>query len=503
MGGKEPAPHRLFWRMRLSRDGKRARRVFNHQIPPPLARRRALAIDKDLNAAIAVTRFGLGARPGEIAAARADPQGYLLAQIRPQGADQPPGPTASAVARIRELLAYRQDREADKRSGAPASAPSKMAGLVLRDDLDGDFLARLQLGAETPAGFRERWALFWANHFTVSANKRPTLGLVGPFEEEAIRPHVFGRFEDLLVASSSHPGMLLYLDQAGSIGPDSPAAQIVGGPDNRKRGLNENLAREIMELHTVGVEAGYTQADVTEFARAMTGWSIVREPDPVDRGGGFLFRERTHEPGARTIMGRRYGEDGQGQALAVMKDLAASPHTAHHLAVKIARHFVADDPPPQLVARLERSYLETGGQLGEVARTLVASPDAWGADALKFKTPYEFILSSWRAADFVPSDATTAISTMAAMGQKAFGAPSPKGWPEEAQVWCAPDAVVKRMAWSEAFAAQVAGERDPAQLADNALGSRLTPLVAKTIARAETRPEGLSILLMSPEFQRR
>ncbi|MEO8926336.1 MAG: DUF1800 family protein [Caulobacteraceae bacterium] len=461
-----------------------------------------MAIDKDLSAAIAVTRFGLGAKAGEIAAARGDPRGWLLAQIRREGADQPAGSTARAAERIGEFLVYRQDRQADKAAGQAKSAPSQMAAHVLRDEAGGDFLARLRLGAATDAGFRERWTLFWANHFTVSANRLETAALVGPFEEEALRPRVFSRFEDLLVASSSHPAMLTYLDQARSIGPGSPAARmqaLAGKP----RGLNENLAREIMELHTVGVEAGYHQADVTEFARAMTGWSIGGERDPADRRGVFMFRERTHEPGARTIMGKRYGDGGEDQARAVMKDLAASPHTAHHLSLKIARHFVADDPPPSLVARLERSYLDTGGDLGGVARTLLRSPEAWDAPALKFKTPYEFMVSSWRAAGIVPSDITTVAGVLAAMGQKAFSAPSPKGWPEEAKVWCAPDAVVKRMAWSEAFATGAIGQRDPVHIADNALGARLTPLVAKTIARAETRAEGLSILLMSPEFQRR
>ena len=313
---------------------------------------------------------------------------------------------------------------------------------------------------------------------------------------------MFGRFEDLLVASSSHPAMLTYLDQARSIGPGSITARTKdrGG---RRAGLNENLAREIMELHTVGVDAGYSQDDVTEFARAMTGWSFAGRGDPADSHRGFLFREEAHEPGARTIMGRRYAEAGQAQARAVMKDLAASPHTAHHIAVKIARHFVADDPPPSLVARLEQAYLRTGGRLDAVAGALIASPEAWEPAARKFKTPYEFMVSSWRAADVAPTDLQSIAAVMTAMGQKPFSAPSPKGWPEEAQVWCAPDAVVKRMTWSEAFATQVTGDRDPVQLAQVALGARLTPLVAKTIARAETRQEGLSILLMSPEFQRR
>ena len=461
-----------------------------------------MAIDKDLKAAIALTRFSLGAKAGEIAAARGDPQGYLISQIHPQGADQPAGQPATSAERFGEYLVYRKDSQADKQAGVGRSDPSKMAARLLRYDTGADFLARIQLAAVTEAGFRERWALFWANHFTVSADKVDMAAMVGPFEEEAVRPHVFGRFEDLLVASSSHPGMLIYLDQAASIGPDSAAAQL-SAQRGKSRGLNENLAREIMELHTVGIEAGYTQADVTEFARAMTGWSVGAEADPPERRHGLYFRARSHEPGVRTIMGRAYAEDGQAQALAVMKDLAASPHTAHHLALKIARHFVADDPPPTLVARLERSYLDTGGQLGEVAKALVTSPDAWGPEALKFKTPYEFVVSSWRAGDFVPSEVAPVAATLAAMGQKPFGAPSPKGWPDEAQIWCAPDAVVKRMVWSEGFADQVSGQRDPRQLALNALGPRLTPPVATTIARAETRSEGLSILLMSPEFQRR
>jgi uncharacterized protein (DUF1800 family) len=376
-----------------------------------------------------------------------------------------------------------------------------MAAQLLRDDTGVDFLARVRLGATTDDGFAERWALFWANHFTVSASKIATATLVGPFEQEAIRPNVFGRFEDLLVASSSHPAMLLYLDQASSVGPDSVLAQRAARV-GKNPGLNENLAREIMELHTVGVEAGYSQADVTEFARAMTGWSIGRVDHP-EEPQGFMFRPYAHEPGSRTIMGRSYAEDGQSQARAVMTDLAASPHTARHLALKIGRHFVSDDPPPALTDRLARAYLSSHGRLDVVAKTLVNSPEAWSPEAAKFKTPYEFMVSSWRAADTTPAEVQPVAQVMNAMGQKPFSAPSPKGWPEEAAAWCAPDAVIKRMAWSEGFAGAAVAGRDPTLLADNALGSRLSPLAAKTIARAETRSEGLSILLMSPEFQRR
>ena len=456
-------------------------------------------LSRDLAAAIAVTRFGLGAKPDELLLARDDPQAWLQAQIRPAlGADQPQTPTPDAAARLVEFRDYQRQKRAAEMAHQDFD-PVKEVRKIILADAGADFLARTQLAATTDAGFRERWTLFWCNHFTVSATKGEVATLVGPFEDEAIRPQVFGRFEDMLVASSSHPAMLLYLDQAQSVGPDTMAAMYLsrGG---KKAGLNENLAREIMELHTVGVEAGYTQGDVTEFARAMTGWSIggLQEPD----AGKFRFRPAAHEAGVRTIMGKTYAQAGAEQALAVMKDLAASPHTAHHVSLKLARHFVADDPPPALVARLQRTFRGTRGDLAEVAKTLVLAPEAWSPEAQKFKTPYEFLVSAWRAAGASPG-ALPQLGILNALGQKPFSAPSPKGWPEEAEVWCAPDAVIKRMAWAQNLAAQSLNGRDPVQMAHDALGARLTPLVATAIQRAETREEGLAILLMSPEFQRR
>jgi uncharacterized protein (DUF1800 family) len=202
-------------------------------------------------------------------------------------------------------------------------------------------------------------------------------------------------------------------------------------------------------------------------------------------------------------MGRRYAEAGAGQARAVMADLAASPHTARHVAAKLARHFVADDPPPALVETLERTYLGAGGDLAELAKTLVLAPEGWAPEAQKFKTPYEFVVSSWRAAGSAPATLSDVAPVLGEMGQKPFSAPSPKGWPDDAQTWCAPDAVIKRMAWAQSLAARSLNGRDPSQVADQALGARLTPLVARAIQRAETREEGLAVLLMSPEFQRR
>ncbi|HEX3700822.1 MAG TPA: DUF1800 family protein [Phenylobacterium sp.] len=481
------------------------------------------APDRQLKAAIAVTRFGLGARPGEITQAARDPQGWLKAQIRREGADQPNSggePTPRRVADLREFQQQRRTmkQEVATSSGQPATDardPVKAARKLLRDDTQGDFLARVRLAAATDAGFRERWTLFWANHFTVAAKNLQTALVVGPYEAEAIRPHVFGRFADLLGAVETHPAMMIYLDQVQSIGPDSPLAQRAkiagrgfGAPlqpvaARRTLGLNENLAREIMELHTVGVNGGYTQADVTEFARAMTGLSIGGFRGPDGAVGEAVFREMAHEPGPRTVMGVRYVQDGRQQAAAILADLAAKPQTARFVCGKLARHFVADDPPAALTARLEAAWMSSGGDLARVAETLIESPEAWAPREGKFKSPYDFIVSSYRAAGTEPQGFGQVGPILTALGQKPFDPGSPKGFPDDTASWAAPDNIVKRMQFAQGFAAQAVQDRDPKALAVEALGARLTPATATAIARAESRPEGFALLLMSPEFQRR
>lgn len=466
--------------------------------------------DRNLEAAIAVTRFGLGARPGEIAAAAEDPRGFLLEQIRPEGADIPASNGRAAAERLADFQDLQQGRSEMRRAGrSPREAgrddPVKVVQRMLRQDTAGDFMARARLAAETPAGFRERWALFWANHFTVSATKAVTAVLVGPFENDAVRPHVFGRFEDLLAAAVAHQGMLLYLDQATSIGPNSRAARFMRTRGGRSRGvgLNENLAREILELHTVGVDGGYSQADVTEFARALTGLSVGGYRAGEGRMGERVYRANAHEPGERTVMGVRYPDLGRDQAGAILTDLAVKPQTARFVCRKIARHFTGDEPPPALVARLERSWLATGGALDAVARTLVTSPEAWTPEAGKLKTPYEFMASTWRALDVAPQRAQDVIPVLGLMGQKAFAPPSPEGWPDDVASWAGPDALITRMTWAQAVAERAAPIRDPVVVAGQALGARLRPATQEAVRRAESRAEGLALLLMSPEFQRR
>ncbi|MHB8285338.1 MAG: DUF1800 domain-containing protein [Caulobacteraceae bacterium] len=456
--------------------------------------------DPDLKAAIAVTRFGLGARPGDLDAARGDPQGWLAAQISPAGADLPQAPGGgalpSAQQRYRDFLAY---RAAVKAAGTDMVA-RKSASQALNDQTNQETLSRAWLGATTPSPFRERWALFWGNHFTVSSAKgEDVAATAAAFEREAIRPHVFGRFHDLLAAASGHPVMLTYLDQVQSVGPGSPA-----GRKRATSGLNENLGREIMELHALGVDAGYTQADVTEFARALTGWSMAGGGSPPEQQGLFLYKPNVHEPGPRQVFGKTYAPGEQAQAQAVLADFAASPHTAEHVARRIGAHFVADTPPPALVARLKRAYLDSHGDLSAVATTLITAPDAWALAAQKLKTPYEFVLSAYRATGTGPTDVRRdVLNPLGAMGHRPFAAPQPNGWSDALADWAAPDAIIKRLTWSKTFANANAPLGDPAMTAQATLGARLSPLTLTTVKRAETGQEAFAILLMSPEFQRR
>ncbi|MDQ8027754.1 MAG: DUF1800 domain-containing protein [Brevundimonas sp.] len=484
-----------------------------------------------LDAAIALTRFGLGAKPGEIAAVSADPKGWLEAQARPGSAPTPAGRFETSEQRVERYQDYQTEtaqarrarREAEPRpamtggEAAPAD-PAQAAFDARREsrrelvrETAEEFLARAQTGATTDAGFAERWTLFWANVFTASTTKFQAAVFMGQYEREAIRPHVFGRFEDLALAAESHPAMLLYLDQAQSIGPNSPAGE------RRQAGLNENLAREILELHTVGADGGYTQADVTEFARALTGWSLPRRGGQGSARGrgrraalragepgenGFAFIPAVHEPGERTVMGRRYPAGGAEQGQAILRDLANRPETARRLARRIAVHFVADEPSPALVTALERAWTGSRGDLAVVAKALATHPDSWAPEARKVKTPYEFIVSTHRAMGTSPRRVPQLQQALVQMGQPAWAAPSPEGWPDTAADWAGPDALVKRLNWAKTVG-DAASAADAVAMAESALGERLGDRSRQFVARAESRAEAVTLFLMSPEFQRR
>ena len=468
-------------------------------------------------AATAANRFGLGARDGDMARIGSDPRGWLHAQLR--GADvgmdfaQLPG----SAQHLNDYYALKQARRAARASagadshmdGKPsrvASAPQRRA---LREGAMREIMARQRLAATTAHSFAERVVRFWSNHFAISVDKRIAAPFAAPMEREAIRPHAFGRFGDLLLAVERHPGMLLYLDNAKSIGTDSrmgerAAYRAQRDPQARQRGLNENLAREILELHTLGVDGGYNQADVAEFARAITGWSVPSPRDGMSGSReGFAFRAQAHEPGARRVLGKAYAEAGEAQGVAILRDLAVHPATAKHLAFKLARHFVADAPPPPLVERMARAYLASGGELASLYRAMIDDDVAWSAGARKLKTPDDFLLSALRACGLDgDDDIALALRMLEQLGQPLFQPRSPAGFGDVAADWGGPDAIYKRVQAAQALAERVpAMQAQPLRFAQSALGDGLDGETASALRRAESAQQGIALLLASPAFQ--
>ena len=432
--------------------------------------------------------------PGEITKISQDPQGWLRNQIQIEGVPQTTQtPLEGHRDRLLELYAYQDAVQAAKAMGLDKPTDGRRD---LRIQSNEDFLQRTLHGTTTPDGFAERWALFWCNWFTVSGTRLETQILMGAFEREAIRPNVFGPFSRLLEASSTHPAMMFYLDQARSIGPNSPAGL------RAKQGLNENLAREILELHSLGVNGGYSQADVTELARVLTGWSIGGKGEAPSMRGQIVYRQAAHEPGARKILGKTYGQPFELQSRAVFADLSVHPSTARHVAQRLAIAFHSDTPPESLIEALKRAYLDTGGQLSEVARTLIAHQSLWDQGVRKFRSPYEHLIAAYRAAGTSPKKFND-LGILATLGQKPTGPNSPKGWPDDEASWAAPDAIITRLGWAQNLARFITPETPPVDLAKDILGSRLSDMTATAISRAQSKQEAFALLLMAPEFLRR
>jgi uncharacterized protein (DUF1800 family) len=473
---------------------------------------------------IAVLRFGLGARPGDLAAAAGDPRAWLMAQIK--GAVPLAGntPLAASDQIFTELLAARDEYQQMKREAAAQSSDPKTTVAPtfnpVRDaylpHYRAQVLARAQSAALTTRPFAERLVHFWTNHFAVSADKAAVFGVAGTLENEAIRPHVDGRFVDLLTAVEQHPAMIAFLDNQYSVGKDSDLArfaarragrQRMDAPDKPQRefGINENLAREILELHTLGVNGGYTQKDVTAFAQIITGWSIGGGKGRLAGGspGRFYFRDNLHEPGAKTFLGKTYSESGQRQGEAVLADLARQPATARFIATKLVRHFVADDPPPAAVERVALAFLKTGGDLPAVYAALIEAPEAWDADLRKFKTPEDFVFSTLRALDVSPAQPEEVVRSFDLLGQRQYTPGSPAGWPDTAKSWDGSDALMHRVLWASRIAGRYEQGIDPVDLAATSLGGYARPETVTALRRAPSSSQALALLLMSPEFQRR
>ncbi len=509
-----------------------------------------MAQTPEFDMALALSRFGLGANTDGVAAAGRDARDGLHAEISGgalplQGANLQATPDL-----LRDLAAYqmqvkimRQANPAPKAKDQsaqpqimPQNPPAGMSPQQMQNMQEGmgpDSMnaagGMTSMAANTPPpatklkpdfnpirdadqaeidaryngsvkqaaiGFNERMVMFWMNHFAVSVRKNQVCGIItGAYEREAIRPHTFGKFYDLVYAVETHPCMLEYLDNAQSIGPNSQ----VGA--RAKRGLNENLAREIMELHTMGVGSGYTQTDVTSFAKVITGWTFNRNPNK-GQAGVFTFDERAHEPGSQTILGKRYGDNGVDQGKAVLRDLCRQPATAKHIATKLARHFVADDPPPALVARLTKTFMDTDGDLAEVSKTLVDAPESWSPQLSKVRSPNEYMCALIRSTGITmkPYAITGALTNM---GQALWQPSGPNGYPDTVAAWASPEGIAARMEVVSALAHRADPSLDPRAFAENHLGSLLTDHTRDAISRAETHPQGLSLVFLSPEFMRR
>lgn len=517
---------------------------------------------RDSHAAlVALNRFGFGARggaSGDLVNAASDPRGFVKAELsRPDGVLLEVPGLQSTPTLAEAVFAYqaevKQAREAAAKSGASEAAPPppaadarmqrrnlslnsiamEMAGKepavkmpenananaamaatgsmqpnapkqpaqplnIIQKTYRAEALARLQRAVIADCGFVERLVAFWSNHFCISASKGELARMwAGSFEREAIRPHVLGRFGDMLRAVEQHPAMLFFLDNQQSLGPDSRAGQ------NRKRGLNENLAREIMELHTLGVGGGYSQDDVTSLARIITGWTFAGRQGRLGAPGSFVFNANAHQPGAQALLGKVYENNGVAQGEAALADIARHPSTAKFIATKFARHFVADDPPPSLVARLQDVFRKSDGDLRALTTALLDSDEAWQAPLTKLRSPYEFLVAAGRVLAQIPDDPGRYLGGLNVLGQPLWSPPGPNGFPDTNAAWAAPEGMKLRLDISAQIASRVADRIDPRDLLEVAAADAASEETRRTIERAESRQQALALLLMSPEFQRR
>lgn len=447
-------------------------------------------------ATLAHIRYGYGFRPGQ--AGPTTPQDLLAQVIGPDPSDaQFPAPDIGD--RIDRMVAYGDIRRKENTGRATEEEVAKVRDRM-RAVVTTDFADALIRPMVSPRGFRERLVAFWADHFTVSAKNLRLATVVAAFRNEAIRPHVGGTFADMLIAASTHPAMLSYLDQNISIGPNSRVGK------RRGQGLNENLAREILELHTLGVGAKYTQTDVREFAELLTGLMVDKN--------GFRFNPRIAEPGAETVLGATYGgarprlEDIHG----ALANIARRPDTAHHLARKLATHFVSDTPDADHVAHVAAAYTRNEGNLLATYAAMLEHPAAWSERLTKVKQPWDLVVSALRAlgidrqtiGKLTTRDLRRGLSApLLAMGQQPFRPPGPDGWPEEASAWITPATLTARLDWLSALARRFAGDTDPRTFVQTALGDAATDTLRFAAQGAEKKWEGVALVLASPEFNRR
>ena len=455
-------------------------------------------IKSTLQGAIAVTRFGLGASEGEILAASQNSIKWLKSQLNFENIKPYP---MDGILTCKEYII---EEQVFKKKRKKQTDPELKFDIVKayntrnRSLITQEHITRFSYGMHASSPFHERLVRFWSNHFSVSGRNRRNL-TAATHEREAIRPKILGSFYDLALSAILHPAMLLYLDNVQSVGPNSMTG-LIGVL--LKKGLNENLAREVMELHTITPQAKYSQNDVTEFAKALTGWSIGGSSYQKTSQGVTVFDKKSHEPGNRTVLNKTYFPLGEKQAKIIIRNLCEHPETAANIAYKLARHFISDNPPYSLVDRIRRTFIQTNGDLISIYNTLIESPEAWEPYHKKLKTPDELLISTARLIGTENTFPTAARDLYEGFGQHMHAAPTPEGWPDTLEAWLGPDAVTKRIEWANALATRIP-HMDARKFLTSALGARASEKTTQMVANAESGPQALVLALMSPEFQRR
>jgi uncharacterized protein (DUF1800 family) len=465
----------------------------------------------------ALNRFGLGARRGERQKI-GDGRQWLRAQLDagPPSLAPPDGVTATAIGEA--LRAIRMGGRGDEQERRQARW--HVVGMAT-SEVHATLSARVT--SERP--FVERLVAFWSNHLCVSTGSKIIVApLAGSYERDVIRAHVLGRFEDMVLASAKHPAMLVYLDNFQSIGPTSRGAGAAQRNNGQRRGLNENYARELLELHTLGVNGGYTQQDVQELAKILTGWTInglggpgarlQRANQPRRRGAltqaarrdpdgqiEFAFVDLLHEPGTKTVLGQRYSQAGIEEGERVIRALCRHPSTAQFVATKLVTHFVSDEPPAAAVDRVARVFRSTDGDLKAVARALVDDPEAWREDARKFRTPQDWFVAVLRA--FGATDASpNAPVVLRQLRQPVWSPAAPKGFGDALLEWADPDSLLNRGELARTLAKQPSIRTlDPRSLADVVDVPASNPLHAMLADTSIAAPERIALAVAGPAFQ--
>lgn len=478
----------------------------------------------------ALNRLGFGPRPGDAAAIeRLGAERWLAQFLAEQLAPATLAPDPGLQARLQgldtlqlgtaELLQrYRSAQQANRalaRQGEMDGAKSAAAAQNARRELVRPVVLqagsqRLLRALRSPAQLEEVLVDFWFNHFNVFVGKGPVSVLVGSYEREAIRPYVLGNFRQILGAVAKHPAMLIYLDNVLSVAPGyrPPARALQASPGApRPTGLNENYARELMELHTLGMDGGYSQRDVTELARIFTGWTLNYRRAVIDGGGAsdadlFEFDPRRHDGGSKQWLGRSVPPAGRAEGEMALDVLAAHPATARHIAFKLAQAFVADEPPPALVQRLQARFLESRGDLRALMRSLVEAEEFWQAAHIgaKFKTPYQYLLSSLRALGVNAPEVGPLLGWLAQTGMPLYGAQTPDGYKATAAAWMNADALAQRVQLASTLAKRLSRSGDAEGLAG--YGGLFAQLSAGTRAAIAKEPLAMQVALAlgSPDF---